>query len=128
MEFSILGLDLVLTVEDESVPPDGWVGHQPLDPGPVDGSRPLADKVLELPPGSEALAKVGVRQAEPGHGGGQVGVRAGAGGGEAGGGEGWQTCCSPSVKDAVDTVGVDGVGRVGDQGGGGGGGRWRGGR
>ena len=76
---------MLLTVEDESVPPDCGVGHQTLDARPVDGGRPLTDEVLELAPGGEALAQVGVRQAEPGHGGGEVGVRAGAGGGEAGG-------------------------------------------
>ena len=77
----------LLTVEDESVPPDCWVGHEPLYPRPVNGCRPLTDEVLELAPRGEALAQVGVRQAEPGHGGGQVRVDAGAGGGQAGGGE-----------------------------------------
>ena len=116
----------LLTVEDESVPPDCGVGHEALDAGPVDGGRPLTDQVLELPARGEALAQVGVGQAEPGHGGGQVGVHAGAGGGEAGGGEGGQAGCCASVKDAVDTVGVDHAG--GGRGQGGGGGRRRGGR
>ena len=118
----------LLTVEDESVPPDCWVGHEPLYPRPVNGCRPLTDEVLELPARGEALAQVGVGQAEPGHGGGQVGVHAGAGGGQTGGREGREAGCCPSVKDAVDTVGVDHTGGGGGWGQRRGGGRRRGGR
>ena len=119
----------LLTVEDESVPPDCWVGHEPLYPRPVNGCCPLTDEVLELPARGEALAQVGVGQAEPGHGGGQGAVHAGAGGGQAGGREGGQACCCTSVKDAVDAVRVDDVGGGGGRGeGGGGGGRGGGGQ
>ena len=60
---------VVLTAEDESVPPDGGVGYEALDAGPVEGGALVGRQLRELAAHAarQPGAQVGVTKPEPRH-------------------------------------------------------------